>query len=65
MPGIDFSDHRSYWAFGYPAVMLTDTSFYRNSAYHTDEDTYERLDYNKMAELVYSLGHYLVDESSN
>jgi hypothetical protein len=25
IPGIDYSDHLNYWAFGYPAVMLTDT----------------------------------------
>jgi hypothetical protein len=33
--GIDFSDHRNYWAFDIPALMITDTSFYRNRAYHT------------------------------
>ena len=52
MPGVDLSDHRSYWEFGYPAVMVTDTSFYRNHAYHTEEDTWGKLDYGRMAKVV-------------
>jgi hypothetical protein len=52
VPGVDFSDHRSYWAYGYPAVMITDTAFYRNRAYHGPGDTAERLDYARMAKVV-------------
>lgn len=52
VPGIDFSDHRSFWEFGYDAVMITDTSFYRNPNYHEGSDTYDTLDYQKMAEVV-------------
>lgn len=50
--GVDLSDHRSYWAQGYPAVMITDTAFFRNAAYHTAEDTAERLDYARMAKVM-------------
>lgn len=50
--GIDFSDHQNYWAMDYPAVMITDTAFARNTAYHTPQDTADRLDYNKMAQVV-------------
>lgn len=50
--GIDFSDHRNYWAFGYDAFMLTDTSFYRNANYHHATDTPETLDYVRMAKVV-------------
>lgn len=49
LPGIDFSDHLNYWKLGFPAVMITDTSFYRNQNYHTAQDTMEKLDYNRMA----------------
>lgn len=49
IPGIDFSDHRNYWAAGYDAVMITDTAFYRNPHYHTARDTPDTLDYNRMA----------------
>ncbi|MGJ8641539.1 MAG: M28 family peptidase [Opitutaceae bacterium] len=52
VPGVDFSDHRNYWKFGYDAAMVTDTAFYRNQAYHTANDTWDRLDYEKMAEVV-------------
>jgi hypothetical protein len=52
LPGIDFSDHRSFWAEGFPAVMVTDTAFYRNARYHTADDTPDTLDYERMAEVV-------------
>ncbi len=53
--GIDFSDHLNYWRYGYPAVMVTDTSFFRNFAYHTAEDTADRLDYQRMGQVVAGL----------
>lgn len=48
----DASDHRNYWAHGWPAVMVTDTAFLRNPNYHTTRDTAETLDYAKMALVV-------------
>jgi len=50
--GVDWSDHRSYWEVGYPAVMITDTSFLRNDRYHTARDTEDTLDYARMAKVV-------------
>ncbi|HEY7679592.1 MAG TPA: M28 family peptidase [Terriglobia bacterium] len=50
--GIDRSDHYNYWKAGYPALMITDTSFNRNKNYHTAQDTADRLDYNRMAMVV-------------
>lgn len=55
VPGVDFSDHASFWRMGYPAVMLTDTAFYRNPNYHTPHDTIDTLDFEKMAELLKGL----------
>lgn len=52
IPGLDFSDHQNYWKAGYPAVMITDTSFYRNPHYHQTTDTIDTLDFAKMAEVV-------------
>jgi hypothetical protein len=52
VPGVDFSDHASYWEAGYPAVMVTDTAFYRNPYYHTARDTPGTLDYARMAMVV-------------
>lgn len=52
VPGVDFSDHVNYWDAGYPAVMITDTAFYRNPFYHTARDTADTLDYVRMAQVV-------------
>ena len=53
--GVDFSDHWSFWKEGYPAIMVTDTAFYRNPHYHQATDTYEKLNYPYMAEVVNGL----------
>ncbi len=50
--GIDFSDHRNYWLFDYPAVIVTDTGFYRSSNYHTPKDTPDTLNYKNMAKVM-------------
>lgn len=55
IPGIDFSDHRSFWKFGYDAVMVTDTAFYRNPNYHGIGDTASTLDYERLTEVVIGL----------
>ncbi len=52
LPGIDFSDHLNYWKFGYSALMITDTSFYRNKNYHETGDTIETLDIKRMAKVI-------------
>ena len=52
VPGVDFSDHSSYWAEGYPALMVTDTAFYRNPHYHQAGDTADTLDYERMAKVI-------------
>ena len=61
--GVDLSDHASYWDAGFPAVMITDTAFYRNSRYHTAEDTPQTLDYGRMAEVVRALFTAILDLS--
>lgn len=52
LSGVDFSDHRNYWKFDYPAVMVTDTAFYRNPNYHKITDTVETLDFGRMKEVI-------------
>jgi Zn-dependent M28 family amino/carboxypeptidase len=49
---IRLSDHRGFWDQGYPALMLTDTSFLRNSHYHQASDTPDTLDYARMADVT-------------
>lgn len=50
--GVNFSDHRNYWEFGYDAIMITDTAFYRNPNYHEKTDTIDTLDFERMKEVV-------------
>lgn len=52
LPGIDFSDHQNYWKYGYNAVMITNTAFYRNPNYHQPSDKMETLDLKRMALVI-------------
>jgi Zn-dependent M28 family amino/carboxypeptidase len=55
VPGLALSDHASFWLHGYPAVMVTDTAFYRNPHYHRPTDRPETLDFGRMARCVQGL----------
>ncbi len=61
LAGVDFSDHRNYWHFGYQAVMITDTAFYRNPNYHEISDTPDTLDFEKMSEVVKGITWALIN----
>jgi hypothetical protein len=55
IPGVDWSDHGSFWAAGYPALMVTDTAPYRYPHYHTAQDTPDKVDYERLARVVRGL----------
>jgi Zn-dependent M28 family amino/carboxypeptidase len=55
VPGAGLSDNWSFWKEGYPALMITDTAFFRNPHYHSRSDLPETLDYGRMAALVAAL----------
>jgi Zn-dependent M28 family amino/carboxypeptidase len=57
VPGVSLSDHASFWKEGYPAIMITDSAFYRNPNYHQSTDTKDTLNYQTMAELLKGLIH--------
>ncbi len=59
--GISLSDNFSFWRHGYKAIMVTDTSFFRNQNYHQETDTIDTLDFDKMAEVVKGL-HFTLRE---
>ncbi len=61
VPGVDLSDHRSFWKYGYPAVMFTDTAFYRNNGYHKPIDTPDTLNYAYMAAFLDGLEKAVLD----
>lgn len=49
---IRLSDHGSFWDQGYPAMMVTDTSFHRNPHYHQPSDTPDTLNYEAMSKVA-------------
>lgn len=55
LPETRLSDHASFWDAGLPALMVTDTAFFRNLNYHLASDTIDTLDFVFMARLVKSL----------
>ena len=55
IPDAGFSDHWSFWQQGYPAIMVTDTAYFRNTYYHTPEDTADKLDFECIARVVQGL----------
>jgi Zn-dependent M28 family amino/carboxypeptidase len=55
LPEARMSDHASFWDARFPALMVTDTAFFRNPNYHLPGDTIDTLDFTFMAELVKSL----------
>ncbi|MBM4274652.1 MAG: M28 family peptidase [Deltaproteobacteria bacterium] len=59
MPEVRLSDHANFWDEGYPAVMVTDTAFFRNPNYHTERDQLETLDLEAMVELTLGLAHFV------
>ena len=61
LKGVDFSDHRNYWKFGYDAIMITDTAFYRNPNYHTKNDTINTLNFDKMSEVIKGIIYTLIN----
>jgi hypothetical protein len=54
--GAAWSDHLSFWKFGYPGIMVTDTGGFRSSFHTTKEDTMEKLNFEAMSRIV--LGMY-------
>ena len=58
---VGLSDHSCYWRNGFPAVMLTDTSYLRNPHYHQETDTIDTLDFKRMASVITGMGGALRD----
>lgn len=46
------SDHASFWAVDYPAIMMSDTSDYRDPHYHSPTDKPDNLNYDCFARVV-------------
>jgi hypothetical protein len=61
IPGVDWSDHWSFWQEGWPALMVTDTAVFRYPHYHSPEDTPDKVDYERLARVVTGL-HGMIRE---
>lgn len=61
MGGVGLSDHWSYWQEDYPAVMVTDTAFFRYRWYHTPNDTPDKVDHERLARVVAGLTRVVVE----
>ncbi|RDH85993.1 MAG: aminopeptidase [endosymbiont of Galathealinum brachiosum] len=55
IPGVDWSDHMSFWNEGYAAVMISDTAIYRDRNYHTSSDTIDHIDFESTTRVVSGL----------
>lgn len=59
IPGINWSDHWSFWKEGYPALMLTDTAPYRYPEYHSSRDLPEKITASEFARVSHGIIHSL------
>ncbi|NJN48969.1 MAG: M28 family peptidase [Alkalinema sp. RL_2_19] len=61
LPGVGWSDHWSFWQVGYEGVMITDTATFRYPYYHTEQDTPDKLDYDRLTLVVSGVEQMLGD----
>ncbi|MDY7020731.1 MAG: M28 family peptidase [Cyanobacteriota bacterium] len=61
MPGAGWSDQWAFWQQGYPGIMITDTAPFRYPYYHTEEDTLDKIDFNKLTRIVAGLAEVISD----
>lgn len=61
LPGVGWSDHWSFWEAGYPAMMVTDTAPFRYPWYHTAQDTPDKIDFRRFAQVVDGLEAVALD----
>ena len=59
--GVGWSDHWSFWQQGYQALMITDTAPFRYPYYHTDEDTVDKIDFEKLARVTSGISKVIRD----
>lgn len=61
IPGIGWSDQWSFWQQGYPVIMITDTAPYRYPYYHTEDDSLDKINFDKLARIVSGLEKVISD----
>jgi hypothetical protein len=53
--GATWSDHGSFWRFGYPGVQVTDTGGFRSRHHTLPTDTIEKLDFQALARIAFGI----------
>jgi len=61
VPGMDLSDHSSFISAGYPAIMISNTGFYRNKNYHTEFDTVDRLNFRFLTDNIFNIFRAVIE----
>ena len=61
MEEVRLSDHSPFWDQGFSALMVTDTSFLRNSNYHLPSDTLETLDFEFMRKVATGIYYSIIE----
>ncbi len=59
--GIGWSDQWSFWQQGYQGIMVTDTAPYRYPYYHTENDTFDKINFDKLTRIVSGLSAVISD----
>jgi hypothetical protein len=61
IPGVSWSDQWSFWRYGYPGLMVTDTAPFRYPHYHSSSDTPDKLDYDRFTLVVSGMEKVIED----
>ena len=55
LAGVAWSDHASFWRYGVPSVLVSDTAAFRDPAYHRHTDRGAQIDYDSLTRLTVGL----------
>jgi len=61
MEEVRLSDHSTFWDHGFPALLVTDTSFLRNPNYHLPSDRMETLDFEFMRKVAIGVYYSILE----
>jgi hypothetical protein len=61
MEEVRLSDHSTFWDQGFPALLVTDTSFLRNPNYHLPSDSMETLDFEFMRKVAIGVYYSIIE----
>ncbi len=61
MEEVRLSDHSTFWDQGFPALLVTDTSFLRNPNYHLPSDSMETLDFEFMRKVAIGVYYSILE----